>query len=173
VRTAIDPLTLVEPIRREIRGSSNDQVIYQVHTMEQLAAATLARQRFLLFLFAVFAGLALLLASIGIYGVLAYLTSRRVPEIGVRMALGASAAEVMAMILRQSLSMISIGAALGLLAAWSAGRILQRFVDGMRPPDPSTFLTMIAVLVFAALLASYIPARRASRVDPLTALRQE
>jgi len=173
VRTGVDPLTLVESLRHEIRGASNDQVLYQVRTMEQLAAATLARQRFLLLVFAVFAGLALLLASIGIYGVLAYLTSRRVPEIGVRIALGATSAEVMRLILRQSLGMIAIGVLAGLSAALAAARILQRLVEGMRPPDPSTFLAMIAVLVLAALLASYIPARRASRVDALTALRQD
>lgn len=173
VRTAVAPLTLVESLRHEIRGSANDQVIYQVRTMEQLAAATLARQRFLMLLFGAFAGLALLLASIGIYGVLAYLTSRQVPEIGVRIALGATSAGVIRLILRQSLGMIAMGAIVGLFGAWSAGRVLLRLVDGMRPPDPETFAGMIAVLVFAALLASYIPARRASRVDPLTALRQE
>jgi predicted permease len=173
VRTAVDPLTLVEPLRREIRGSANDQVIYQIRTMEQLAAATLDRQRFLLLLFGAFAALALLLASIGIYGVLAYLTSRRIPEIGVRIALGATSSGVVRLILRQSLGMITIGTMVGLFGAWSAGRLLQRLVEGMRPPDPMTFFGMIAVLVFAALLASYIPARRASRVDPLTALRQE
>jgi len=94
-------------------------------------------------------GLALLLASIGIYGVLAYLTSRRIPEIGVRIALGATSSEVMRLILRQSLGMVAIGVLAGLSAALAAARILQRLVDGMHPPDPSIFLTMIAVLVLA------------------------
>ncbi|MBV9743428.1 MAG: ABC transporter permease [Acidobacteriia bacterium] len=173
VRTRIDPLSVVEPLSRAARGGSGDQVMHDVYSLEQLAGASLARQRFLLLLFAVFAGLALLLACVGIYGVLSYLTSRRVPEIGLRMALGASAGEVLWMILRQSLTMISAGAAAGLLAAILAGRLLQRLVEGMRPAEPSTFALMIAVLLAAALTASFIPARRASKVDPMTALRSE
>ena len=173
VRTSIEPLSVIEPLRHEVRGASNDQVLYEVRTIEQLATATLARQRFLLVLFGVFAGLALLLACIGIYGVLAYLTNQRVPEFGVRMALGASARDVMRLVLRQSLVMISVGVVVGLAAALAAGRLLVRLVDGMRPTEPSTFGIMISVLVIAALFASFLPARRASRVDPMRALRQE
>ena len=173
VRTNIAPLNMVEPLRRELRGAAGDQVLYEVRTMEQLASRTLARQRFLLVLFGIFAGLALLLACIGIYGVLAYLTSQRVPEIGVRMALGASALDVMRMVMRQSLGMILLGVGAGLAAALAAGRVLVRMVQGMRPTEPSTFALMISVLVAAALFASFLPARRASRVDPMKALRQE
>jgi predicted permease len=173
VRTSVPPLNVVEPLRQELRGATNDQVLYEVHTMEQLVSDSLARQRFLLLLFGIFAGLALLLACIGIYGVLAYLTSQRVPEIGVRMALGASPREVMRMVFRQSLGMILIGAAVGIAAALAAGRVLERLVEGMQPTEPSTFIIMIPVLVVAALAASFLPARRASRVDPMSALRQE
>jgi len=173
VRTSIAPLGVVEPLRRELRGVANDQVLYQVRTMEQLASDSLARQRFLLLLFGIFAGLALLLASIGIYGVLAYLTGRRTPEIGVRMALGASARDVVWLVLRQSLGMVFAGVGAGIAAAFAAGRVLQRLVDGMRPTEPATFAIMVSVLVVAALFASFVPARRASRVDPVTALRQE
>jgi putative ABC transport system permease protein len=115
----------------------------------------------------------LLLACIGIYGVLAYLTGQRVPEMGVRMALGADARDVMWLVLRQSLEMIFVGVAVGAAAAWAAGRVLTRLVEGMRPTELSTYAGMIAVLVAAALIASFLPARRASRVDPVTALRQE
>jgi putative ABC transport system permease protein len=117
--------------------------------------------------------LALLLACIGIYGVLAYLMSQRVPEIGVRMALGASARDVMQLVLGQSLRMIFVGVGLGIAASVAAGRLLERLVSGVRPTEPMTFATMISVLVAAALAASFLPARRASRVDPMKALRQE
>lgn len=173
VRTGIAPLNVVAPLRHEVRGATGDQVLYEVRTMEQLADGTLALHRFLLLLFGIFAGLALLLASIGIYGVLAYLTSRRVPEIGVRMALGATAGDVQRLVLRQSLGMILAGVGMGIAAALAAARVLQRLVDGMRPTEPSTFAIMISLLVAAALFASFVPARRASRVDPLSALRQE
>jgi predicted permease len=173
VRTSIEPLSAVESLRREVRGAGNDQVLYEVRTMEQLVSDSLARQRFLLLLFGIFAGLALLLACIGIYGVLAYLTGQRVPEMGVRMALGASAADVIWLVLRQSLGMIFLGVGVGIAAALAAGRLLERLVEGMRPAEPSTFAITITVLVVAALFASLVPARRASRIDPMRALRQE
>jgi len=173
VRTGVDPLSLVEPLRRAVRGATGDQVLYEINTFEHLATASLARQRFLLLLFGIFAALALLLACIGIYGVLAYLTSQRVPEIGVRMALGATASAVMWIVLRQSLTMILAGVVVGAAGSWFATRSLERLVEGVRSADPSTFAAMIAILVVAALLASFLPARRASRIDPIKALRQE
>ena len=173
VRTNIPPLNAVESLRREVRGATGDQVLYEVRTMSQIASAMLARQRFLLLLFGIFAGVALLLACIGIYGVLAYVTSQRIPEIGVRMALGATAGDCMRLVLRQSLGMIFAGAGVGMAAAYAAARVLERLVDGVRSTDPLTFTMMISVLVVAALFASYLPARRASRVDPMRALRQD
>jgi predicted permease len=173
VRTSIAPWNVVEPLRRAVRGTTGDQVLYEVRTMEQLASSTLSRQRFLLLLFGMFAGLALLLACIGIYGVLAYLTNRRVPEFGVRVALGASASDVMRLVLRQSFGMILVGVGVGTAAALAAGRVLERLVEGMQPTGPSTFVVMIPLLAGAALFASFLPARRASRVDPVTALWQE
>jgi hypothetical protein len=172
LRTSVAPLSVVQPLRREVRGTAGDQVLYQVQTLEQLASGTLARQRFLLLLFGIFAGLALVLACVGIYGVLAYLTSQRVPEIGVRMALGASAGDVTRLVLQQSLGMILAGVGVGMAAAVAAGRVLENQVAGVRPPEVSTFATMISVLVVAALFASFVPARRASRVDPMSTLRQ-
>jgi predicted permease len=173
VRTSLPPTSVIGPLRRGVRGATGDQVLYEVHTMDELANSTLARQRFLLVLFAIFAGLALLLACIGIYGVLAYLTGQRVPEIGVRMALGASAGNVMRLVLRQSMWMIVLGIGIGILAAIGAGRVLQHLVAGMQPTEPSTFALMTFLLLAAALLASFLPARRASRIDPTSALRQE
>lgn len=173
VRTTIPPLNVVKPLRRQLRGAAGDQALYEVRTMEQLVSASLARQRFLLLLFGIFAGLALLLACIGVYGVLAYLTGQLVPEIGVRMTFGATARDVMRLVLGQSLVMISVGVGVGIVAALAAGRILNRLVEGMRPAELSTFAITIAALVIAALFASLVPARRASRVDPVSALRQQ
>jgi predicted permease len=173
VRSSVDPLSVVEPLQREVRGATGDQVLYEIRTLEDISSSTLARQRFLLLLFGIFAGLALLLACIGIYGVLAYLTNRRVPEIGMRMALGAGAGKVIWLVLRQSLAMILLGVAAGAAAAWGAGRVLERLVEGMQPTGPLTFAVTLPVLVLAALVASFLPALRASRVDPVSALRQE
>ena len=173
IRTSVPPLQVVEPLRRNLRGDTGDQILYDVRTMDQLASASLARQRFLLMLFGIFAGLALLLACIGIYGVLAYVTSQRVPEIGLRMALGASSHDVLRLVLGQSLRMILAGVVVGLGSALAAARLLEKLVTGVRSTGPSTFATMIAVLVAAALFASFLPARRASRIDPISALRQE
>ena len=173
VRTEVPPLSILPSLRHELRGVSSDQVVYEVHTMEQLASDTLSRQRFLLLLFGIFAALALLLACIGVYGVLAYLTGQRVPEIGVRMTLGATSREVIWLVLRQSLGMILVGIALGAAGALAASRVLQRFVEGMQPTTLSAFAITMPLLMFAALLASFVPAHRASRIDPIHALRQE
>jgi len=173
VRTEIPPLSALASLRSELKGVAGDQVLYEVRTMEQLASESLAEQRFLSLLFGIFAGLALLLACIGIYGVLAYLTGQRVPEIGVRMALGATARDVIRLVLRQSVGMVFGGIAVGIVTALAAGRLLMHTVDGMQSNEPSTLILTIPVLVLAALLASFGPALRASRVDPVTALRQD
>jgi len=173
IRTRVEPLNMVEPLRHVQLGATAGQVLHDVATLEQLARASISRQRFLLLLFGIFAGLALLLACIGLYGVLAYLTSRRVSEIGVRMALGANAGELIWLVLRHSLAMILAGVGIGLAASVAAGQLLQRSVAGMQPARPSTFAIMIAVLITAALAASFVPARRASRIDPMSALRQD
>jgi predicted permease len=173
VRTNVEPLSLFQSLRQAVRGEANDQVLYNPRTMEQLAQGSLARQRFLVLLFSIFAGLALLLSCVGIYGVLAYLTSQRVPEIGVRMALGASPANVIWLVLRESLGMIVAGIVLGTFAALGAERLMQHMVEGMQPTGPSPYIITITLLIATALFASFIPARRASRVDPMTVLRQE
>ena len=173
VRTTVPPLSLEEPLSLALRGPERDQALYEVVTMEQLTAASLDRQRFLSLLFGIFAAVSLLLACIGIYGVLAYLTSQRVPEIGLRMALGATAGDVLRLVLRESLGMVSAGIGLGLLAALAASRALVRTVPGMRSTEPFTLVVMTAIVIAAALSASFLPARRASRVDPMRALRQE
>src|SRR5260370_1132739 len=117
--------------------------------------------------------LALVLASIGLYGVLAYLTGKRTSEIGVRMAVGANLGHIMRLVLWQGLKMTIAGVSLGILAALAAGRALQHLVEGMQPVYGATFAIAIPLLILVALLASYVPARRASMVDPVKALRQE
>ncbi len=124
-------------------------------------------------LFGIFASLALLLACLGIYGVLAYLTTQRVPEMGVRMALGANARNVMWLVLRQSFGMISAGTGIGAIAALAAGNVLVHQVQGMQTIEPSAFAITIPLLFAAALFASFLPARRASKIDPMIALRQD
>jgi len=173
VRTSLTPLNVAEPLRRELRGPGSDQTLYDVHTMDDLASASLDRQRFLLWLFGIFAGLALVLASIGIYGVLTYLTNQRVPEIGLRMALGASTRNVIRLVLGQSFGMIVVGIGIGIFGALAGGRLLQHLVEGMQPADFSTFAIMIPILLATALFASFVPARRASEIDPMSALRQD
>jgi len=173
MRTSVSPKDVVAPLRRDLRGISNDQVMYGVRTMEQLASESLARQRFLAQLFAIFGGVALLLACVGLYGVLAYLTGQRAREFGVRMALGATAGDVMRLVLSQSAALIVIGVSIGIGGAWVAARLLQRSVEGMRPAESLTLAGMTSVLVATALLASAIPARRAGRADAVRALRQD
>lgn len=173
IRTRSAPLKIVEPLQRELRGTSGDQTLYEVRTMDQLVSASLAKQRFLAFLFGIFAGLALLLAAIGVYGVLAYLTGQRTSEIGVRMALGANVRDILQLVLWQGLKMTIAGIGLGIVAALAVGHALEHLVEGMQPVSGVTFAIMIPLLTFAALLASFVPARRAGMVDPVKALRQE
>jgi predicted permease len=168
VHSANPSPNLVESIRSALHG---DPLLYDTASMEQAAADSLARQRFLLALFGAFSSLALLLACIGIYGVLSYLTRQRVPEIGVRMALGASSGEILRMVIRQSLAMVMTGIAVGMAGAIEAARLLQKLVQGVGATSPSTYAAMLTLLAAAALFASFIPARRASRIDPVEALR--
>jgi predicted permease len=173
VRTRIPPINTVDALQRQARGPTGDQTLYEVRTMEQLASASLARQRFLLLLFVIFAGLALLLACIGIYSVIAYLTSQRVPEFGVRIALGAHSSDIVRLVLRESLAIILAGIGIGLLASVGTGRVLQRFVPGVQTAQGLILAVVLPVLILVALFACYIPARRAAKVDPMVALRRE
>jgi predicted permease len=173
IRTKTDPRAVVKSLRQAVSGATRDQVLYETHTMEELVSQSLAQQRFLLLLFGIFAGLALILACVGVYGVLSYLTSQRIPEIGMRIALGANTGQVVALIMRQSCRMILAGIALGFAGAIAAGRILLWLIEGMQAINPWTLILTVSMLMIAALLASFLPARRASRIDAMQALRQE
>jgi len=173
VRTNVPPLNMVETLQKQARGDSGDQSLYEVRTMEQLVSASLARQRFLLLLFGIFSGLALLLACVGIYGVVGYLTSERVPEFGVRVALGAESSDILKLVLRESLVTILSGVGIGILISLATGRILQRLAPNVQTLPGLIFAVVVPALTVIALLASYIPARRAAKVDPMVALRYE
>ena len=141
--------------------------------MDSVVAATTANSRFDAWLFGAFAALALLLTGIGVYGLLAFSVARRTNEIGTRMALGASRLEVLGMVLRQGLGLVGAGLLLGLAGAFAVTRSLTSLLFGVRPTDPLSFGLVAAVLIGVGLLASYIPARRATKVDPMVALRYE
>jgi putative ABC transport system permease protein len=141
--------------------------------MEELVAQSVAQRRFGMFLLGAFAVLALLLAAIGIYGVVSYSVTQRTQEIGVRMALGASAADVMQMVLRNGMSLALIGVGLGLAGAFALTRLMARLLFAVTPTDVTTFALVSFGLIAVALLACYLPARRAMKVDPLEALRYE
>jgi predicted permease len=173
VRTKSAPLGILPALRQALRGAVGDQVIYSIHPLDSLAQDTLAFHRFLLLLFALFGGLALLLACIGVYGILAYSVSRRTSEVGVRMALGAHRKDVLRLIFRESLGMVVSGVLLGSVGALVAARLLAQWVTAVRSAEPVAFVLMIVLLVAAALLASFLPARRASHLDPVVALRQD
>ncbi len=173
VRTAGDPLAAATAVERAIHSLDKDLPVSQVLTMDQLLGNSLSQRRLTLVLLASFAVLALLLAAIGVYGVIAYSVRQRTNEIGIRMALGAQTGDVLKLILTQGLKLALIGVVIGLAAAFALTRWMETLLFGVRPADPLTFVVIAAVLTLVALLACYIPARRAAKVDPMVALRCE
>jgi putative ABC transport system permease protein len=173
IRSSSDPLTLVSAVQDAIQKIDKDQPIFRVRTLTQNLRDITAQRRFLVLLLGIFAGTALALAAIGLYGVIAYSVSQRTHEIGIRMALGAQASDVLKLIIGQGLKLILIGAALGLAGAFALARLLADLLFDVRPTDPITFAFVPLLLVAVALLASYLPARRATKVDPMVTLRHE
>jgi predicted permease len=164
---------LLDSIRRVSQQMSSEQVIFGVQTMENVIADSLAERRFSMILLGSFAALALLLASIGIYGVISYVVGQRTHEIGIRMALGAQPAAILRLILAGAGRLALIGVIAGLIAAFALTGLMSKMLYGVGPRDPLTFLAVPLVLISVALVASYLPARRAAKVDPMTALRYE
>ncbi|HEY7820781.1 MAG TPA: ABC transporter permease, partial [Vicinamibacteria bacterium] len=173
VRTRVDPLSLVEPARQAVLAVDADQSIYDILTMEGRLLASVWQRRLASVVFALFAGAALFLASVGIYGVLSYAVTQRQREMGIRSALGASPRDILVLVLREGLALALIGCALGVAGALLLSRSLASLLHQVSPTDPGTFLGVAALLLGVAFLASYLPAFRARRVSPIASLRQE
>jgi putative ABC transport system permease protein len=173
VRGRGDPALLTGSLREAVRALDSDLPVDKVAPMSEVVAASLAQSRFKAVLLALFAGLALVLAIVGVYGVVSYSVAQRTHEIGIRMALGARRGEVLRLVVRQGMTQVLIGLALGLAGAWFASRFLAGQVYGLSATDPLTFVAVPLGLAAVALVANYLPARRATQVDPLVALRQD
>jgi len=171
VHTASDPTSMVPAIRSQVLSVDKDLPVSEIMTLEQRVARSVAAKRFVMLLLSSFSILALGLAAIGIYGVMAYLVTQRTQEIGVRMALGAQKRDVLKLVVGKGMALAIIGAAIGLAASLALTRLMRNLLFEVTPTDWFTFLTASLVLLLAALLACYLPARRATKVDPLVALR--
>ena len=173
VRTSGDPRSLTPAIRDQVLAVDKNQPVYDIKTMDERVAATLETRRFAVALLGIFGGLALLLAAIGLYGVLAFAVSQRTREIGIHMALGAQARDVLGMVIKQGMSLVLFGVVLGVAGAYVATRAMQSLLFGVSATDPLTFVLVPLLLMVVGFAACYVPARRATKVDPLVALRYE
>jgi predicted permease len=173
VGTSIEPRSLAATVRGAVWEIDRDQPVSDISTMEDVLSESIARQRFSMILLAVFAAVGLILAAVGLYGVMSYSVAQRKHEIGIRMALGAQGSDVLKLVVVQGLKLVGIGVAVGLVAALILTRVMSSLLYGVSSTDPTTFVIISLVLVGAGVLASYIPARRATKVDPIIALRYE
>jgi putative ABC transport system permease protein len=173
VRTGSDPTAIVSNLRQIVRSLDPEVPLFQVRSMQEVLSESVAPRRFNMLLLAAFAGLALLLASVGIYGVMSYSVSQYTHEIGIRMALGARAADVLQLIVRQGMGLVLVGLAVGAAGALALTRVMRSLLFDVKPWDPLTLASVSVLLAAVAFAASYIPARRATRVDPMIALRYE
>jgi putative ABC transport system permease protein len=173
VRASTDPLVLSHTVEQQLRAIDPSVGVGHVRTMEQVRSAAVAMRRFNMTLLSIFAALALVLAAIGIYGVIAYSVTQRTHEIGIRMALGAKHTDVLRLVLRQGMVLTGFGIGLGIAGALALTRLLESYLYRVQPTDPIAFSSTALLLGVVAILASYIPARRATKVDPLIALRHD
>jgi len=173
VRSADDPLNLIAAVQSEVLALDKNQPVYRVATMDQLVSSSMAERRFQMILFGIFAAIALLLAAIGIYGVISTTVAQRTHEIGIRVALGARSSDVMRLVVGQGMALALIGVAAGLAGALALTRLMSMLLFGVSTTDPATYASIAMLLMIVALLACYIPARRATKVDPMVALRYE
>ena len=173
IRTSGNPMNVAPEVEKLVQAIDSDQPVYRVATMQELMADSVAERRLAMILLAIFAGLAVLLAAVGTYGVLAYSVSRRTQEIGLRMALGARREDVLRMIGKEGLVLTGAGVAIGVVAALGLTRLMTSMLFDVRPADPMTFVAVSLLLAVVALVSSYLPARRAAKVEPMKALRYE
>ncbi|HZS45405.1 MAG TPA: ABC transporter permease [Blastocatellia bacterium] len=173
VRSTADPVLLVPAIRGILSSLDKDQPLFNIKTMDQILVSSIAQQRLNMLLLSIFAGVALVLAGVGIYGVMSYSVKQRTHEIGVRMALGARIQTVLKLVVGQGMKLAGLGILIGLLVAFGLTRLMAGLLYGVSASDPTTFLVIPVVLAVVALLACFIPARRAGKIDPITALRCE
>jgi len=172
-RTKVDPASLAGAIRQNVWAIDKDQPVFDVHTMQEVRSISVGLQTFSSMMIGTFAGIALLLASIGIYGVMAFVVTQRTQEIGIRMALGARRVDVLRLVLTNGMKLAVLGLLIGLAAAWGVTRFFATLLVGVQPTDLLTFSVVSICLLAAAFLACYLPARRATKVNPLEALRYE
>jgi len=173
IKGASDPNQLIAAVREQVKAIDPDQPIYSIRTMDDIRAESIAPERLNLTLLSIFAGIALVLAVVGIYGVMSYAVTQRTHEIGIRMAIGAESRHVFQMILGQGMTLALIGVALGLVGAFALTRLMTTMLFGVGATDPATFAAIAALLTTVALVACYIPGRRATKVDPVVSLRYE
>jgi len=173
VRTRVEPLSLSEPVRQALWKVDADQPMWKIRTVEFLVNRSVADRKFLLVLMGLFASLAMILTMLGLYGVISYLVKQRTQEIGIRIALGAQMRDILSMVLKQGMFLVLTGVALGLATSWLTTRLIARLLYQVSATDPLTFAAIAIFLIAIALLACYLPARRATKVDPLVALRYE
>jgi putative ABC transport system permease protein len=173
VRTEAEPLSMASAARGQVAALNKDQAVFNVRTMEQAVAQSVAPRRFSMMLLTVFAVVALALASLGIYGLMSYVVAQSTREIGVRMALGAQARDVLKLVIGQGMTLALAGVAIGLVASLALARTMKTLLFGVSANDPITFAGIALLLASVALLACLIPARKATKVDPMIALRNE
>jgi predicted permease len=173
VKTDVDPASMATTVRKTVWDIDKDQPVSNIRTMEDILAGSIARQRFSMLLLAIFAGVALVLAGVGIYGVMSYSVAQRTREIGIRMALGAQTGAVLKLAVAYGMKLVIAGIVIGLIAAFALTRVMSTLLFGVTATDPATFTLISLLLVAVAALASYIPARRATKVNPIIALRYE
>jgi putative ABC transport system permease protein len=173
VRTAVPPMTVVPELRQAVQAVDREQPINGIRSMDEMVAQNYGAIRFPMTLLWIFSGLALLLSAVGIFGVMSYTVTRRTRELAVRMALGASRQDVLGLVLREGLWVTLFGVGVGLVGALGLGRIMAQYLYGISSTDPLTLASASVLLILVALLAAYLPARKAAKVDPLVALRYE